>query len=152
MQNKKPIDLYKLFHQVLGEKIDEFTLPPPSFTVMQCEVIAYDKEKKSLITKLPVLEQWSNPYGTMQGGMIDAAIDNAAGPLSLLIAPANMTRSIETKLIKAITMDIEYIYVKAELIEEKKRRLTFIVNVEDAEGVVYASSRIVNFIIGAKPI
>jgi len=147
MQNKKPIDLYKLFHQVLGDKIDDFTLPPPSFTVMQCEVVEYNEENKSLITKLPVLEQWLNPYCTMQGGMIDAAIDNAVGPLSLLIAPPNMTRTMETKLIKAIMMDIEYIYVKAQLIEEKKRRLTFAVNVEDAEGVVYASSKIVNFII-----
>jgi len=147
MQNKKPIDLYKLFQDVLGDKIDDFSLPPPSFTVMQCEVIAYDEKHKSLITKLPVLEQWANPYGTMQGGMIDAAIDNAVGPLSLLIAPPNMTRSIETKLIKAITMEIEYIYVKAELVEEKKRRLTFAINVEDSEGVVYATSKIVNFMI-----
>ena len=147
MQNKKPIDIIELFKEILGDKIDEFRLPPPSFTVMGCEIIEYNKENKSLITKLPVLEQWANPYGTMQGGMIDAAMDNAVGPLSLLIAPANMTRNIETKLIKAISMKIEYIYVKAQLVEEKKRRLTFEVNVEDAEGVVYATSKVVNFMI-----
>jgi len=147
MQNKKPIDIIELFKEVLGDKIDEFRLPPPSFTVMDCEIIEYDKENNSLITKLPVLEQWSNPYGTMQGGMIDAAIDNAVGPLSMLIAPPNMTRSIETKLIKVITMKIEYIYVKAMLVEEKKRRLTFNVSVEDDKGVVYATSKVVNFMV-----
>jgi len=147
MQNKKPIDIIELFKEVLGDKIANFTLPPPSFTVMECEIIEYNKENKLLITKLPVREQWSNPFGTMQGGMIDAAIDNAVGPLSMLIAPPNMTRSIETKLIKAITMKIEYIYVKAQLVEEKKRRLTFEVSVEDAEGVVYATSKVVNFMI-----
>jgi len=147
MQTKKPIDVIELFQKVLGAKIDNFTLPPPSFTVMQCEIIEYDKENKTLITKLPVLEQWSNPYGTMQVGMIDAAIDNAVGPLSMLIAPPNMTRSIETKLIKAITMDLKYIYVKAQLIEEKKRRLTFEVSVSDKSHEVYATSKVVNFII-----
>jgi len=145
MQNKEPIDLYKLFQEVLGDKINDFTLPPPSFTVMQCEVIAYDENYKSLVTKLPVLEQWTNPYGTMQGGMIDAAIDNAVGPLSMLVSPQNMTRTIETKLIKAISMDIDFIYIKAQLVEEKKRRLTFEVSVEDAKGIIYANSKIVNF-------
>ena len=147
MHNKKPIDVIELFQEALGDKINGFLLPPPSFTVMQCEIIEYDKENKSLITKLPLLEQWANPYGTMQGGMIDAAIDNAVGPLSMLVAPHNMTRTIETKLIKAITMDLAYIYVKAQLVEEKKRRLTFNVSVEDGKGVVYAISKIVNFII-----
>ena len=147
MQNKKPIDLYKVVYDVLGKKMDDFTLPPPSFTVMQCEIIEYNEKNKSLITKIPVLKQWLNAYGTMQGGMIDTAIDNAVGPLSLLIAPLNMTRSIESKFIKAITLDVKYIYVKAQLVEQKKRRLTFDVRVENAEAVVYARSKIVNYII-----
>ena len=147
MKNKKPIDITELFQKVLGDKVVDFTLPPPSFTVMKCEIIEYDEENKSLTTKLPVLELWSNPYGTMQGGMIDAAIDNAVGPLSLLIAPMNMTRTIETKLIKAIGLDVDYIYVKAQLVEEKKRRLTFKVSVVDAESTVYARSKLVNFIL-----
>ncbi|RUM70737.1 MAG: PaaI family thioesterase, partial [Sulfurovum sp.] len=117
------------------------------FEIMQCEVIDFNEEEKSLITKLPVLEQWKNPYGTMQGGMIDAAIDNGVGPLSMLVASANMTRTIETKLIKAITMKVGFIYVKAKLVEQKKRRLTFEVDVVDEGGVVYASSRVVNFIL-----
>ena len=147
METENPINIVKLFQNVLGDKIDDFTLPPPSFTIMQCEIIMYDESSKSLITKLPVLQQWSNPYGTMQGGMIDAAIDNAVGPLSLLVSPLNMTRTIETKLIKAITMEVEYLYVKAQLVEEKKRRLTFEVSVSDASGQIYAVSKVVNFMI-----
>jgi len=147
MKTKNPINIIDLFTKVLGEKITDFTLPPPIFEIMQCEVIDFNEEKKSLITKLPVLEQWKNPYGTMQGGMIDAAIDNGVGPLSMLVASANMTRTIETKLIKAITMKVGFIYVKAKLVEQKKRRLTFEVDVVDEGGVVYASSRVVNFIL-----
>ena len=114
---------------------------------MQGEIIEYKEEEKSLTVRLPVLEKWQNPFGTMQGGMIDAAIDNAVGPLSLLVAPMNMTRSIETKILKAITMDIETIYVKANLVEQKKRRLAFEVEVQDNDGVVYATSKVVNFVL-----
>ena len=146
MKTKKTIDVIELFREVLDSNIDDYNVPPPSFTIMQCEIIGYDESSRSLITRLPVLEQWTNPFGTMQGGMIDAAIDNAVGPLSLLVAPMNMTRSIETKLMKAITMDLEHIYVKAQLVEMKKRRLVFEASVEDAKGILYAQSKVVNFI------
>ena len=147
MKTKKTIDVIELFRNVLGDKINDFTLPPPIFEIMQCEIIEYSTEEKSLITRLPVLEKWQNPFGTMQGGMIDAAIDNAVGPLSLLVAPMNMTRTIETKILKAITMDVETIYVKAKLVEVKKRRLTFEAEVVDEVGLVYATSTIVNYIV-----
>ncbi len=147
MKTKDPINIIELFTKLLGDKITDFTLPPPIFEVMQCEIIDFNEVEKSLITKLPVLVQWQNPYGTMQGGMIDAAIDNAVGPLSMLVAAPNMTRTIETKLIKAITMDVGVIYVKSRLLEQKKRRLIFEVEVVDECGVIYASSRVVNFIL-----
>ena len=147
MRTKKAIDVIKLFKNVLGDKINDFIVPPPIFEVMKGEIIEYIQEEKSLIVRLPVLEKWQNPFGTMQGGMIDSAIDNAVGPLSLLVAPMNMTRTIETKILKAITMDIGTIYVKAKLVEVKKRRLTFEAEVVDEVGLVYATSRIVNFIV-----
>ena len=150
MKAKKAIDVTELFSNALGDKINNFTLPPPSFEIMQCEIIEYKEEEKSLTVRLPVLEKWQNPFGTIQGGMIDAAIDNAVGPLSLLVAPMNMTRTIETKILKAITMDVETIYVKAKLVEVKKRRLIFEVEVVDDEGLVYAKSTIVNYIVRVK--
>ena len=147
MKNKKPIDVLTLFQEVLGERINNFKLPPPSFELMKCEIIEYDGEDQSLTIRVPVLEQWLNPYGTMQGGLIVGAIDNAVGPLSMLVSGANMTRSIETKYLKSITMDVGMVYIKAQLVEEKKRRLTFEVSVEDEEDVVYATSKVVNFMI-----
>jgi len=147
MKEKKVIDIIELFSTVLGEKIKKFDLPPPSFTVMKGEIIAYDKEKKTLLSKMPVLKDWLNPYGTMQGGMINAAIDNAVGPLSLLVAPLNMTRTMETKYIKAITMELECIYVQAILVEEKKKRLTFEVAVMDEYENIYTTAKVVNWIV-----
>ena len=147
MQNKKPIDVLTLFKEVLGEKINNFKLPPPSFELMKCEIIAYDSAEQSLTIRVPVLEDWQNPFGTMQGGLIVGAIDNAVGPLSMLIAGANMTRSVESKFLKAITMEVGMVYVKAKLVEQKKRRLTFKVTVEDTLGEVYTKATVINFIL-----
>ena len=144
------IDILALFKEVLGEQINEFKLPPPSFELMKCEIVQYDKEQDSLTIRLPILEDWQNPFGTMQGGLVVGAIDNAVGPLSMLIAGANMTRSIETKYLKAITMDVGVIYVKAQLLEQKKRRLIFDVSVEDGKGEVYTRAKVVNFVLEVK--
>ena len=150
MKNREQIDVITLFKELLGEKITEFKLPPPSFELMRCEIIEYDKEQNSLTIRVPVLEDWQNPFGTMQGGLIVGAIDNAVGPLSMLVAGANMTRSIETKYLKAITMDVGMVYVTAKLLEQKKRRLTFDVSVEDDEGEVYTQAKVVNFVLEDK--
>jgi acyl-coenzyme A thioesterase PaaI-like protein len=147
MKNKKPIDVLTLFKEVLGERINDFKLPPPSFELMKCEIIEYDTQEQSLTIRVPVLEDWQNPFGTMQGGLIVGAIDNAVGPLSMLVAGANMTRSVETKYLKAITMDVEIVYVRAKLLEQKKRRLTFNVTVEDALAEVYTKATVVNFVL-----
>ena len=150
MQNKKTIDVLSLFKDVLGERIDDFKLPPPSFKLMKCEIVDYNIQEQSLTIKVPVLEDWQNPFGTMQGGLIVGAIDNAVGPLSMLLAGANMTRSIETKYLKAITMDVQWVFVTAKLLEQKKRRLLFDVEVKDALGVLYTQAKVVNFVIKEK--
>ena len=147
MQDKKPIDILTLFAEALGDKLDQFNLPPPSFEIMECEILEFDATKKFIIVKMPVLELWLNPYGTMQGGLILGAVDNAVGPLSLLVAPKNMTRNIESKLLKPITKEMEYIYVTATLREQKKRRLIFDVLVQDREKDIYAKATLTNWTV-----
>ena len=143
----KKIDVVKLYREVLGEKANDYNLPPPSFEIMQCEIVKYDESQKLIIVKIPTLESWLNPFGTMQGGIIMGAVDNAVGPLSLLVAPMNITRNIESKLIKPITMDIEFIYVTATLEEQKKKRLIFDVVITDKDETIYTKAKITNWII-----
>jgi len=141
------IDLMELYTQVLGEKIKDYTLPPPSFEIMQCEIVKYDENEKLIVVKIPTLESWLNPFGTMQGGIIMGAVDNAVGPLSLLVAPMNITRNIDSKLIKPITMDLEFIYVTASLVEQKKKRLIFDAVIRDKDEVLYAKAKVTNWIV-----
>ena len=142
-----PIDIIEVCIDILGDRVKTLDLPSPSFDVMKCEVMEFDDVERSIVVKMPMLTSWLNPYGSMQGGMVSAAIDNALGPLSLLIAPANVTRYMESKLIKPITMELEYIYVKALLVEQKKKRLIFEVTVEDKSQTVYAKAKVTNWIV-----
>ena len=141
------LDITKLLNDTLGEKVSDFILPPPSYELMQCEALEFDPEQKSIVVKVAILKKFLNPYGTMQGGFIIGAIDNAAGPLSMLIAPPNVTRDIESKLLKPITIDLEYIYVTVTLFEQKKRRLIFDAVVKDKEQILYAKARLTNWIV-----
>ena len=144
---KNSIDITALFNKMQANSKETLLMPPPSFTLMQCEVLSYDDKEHILVVKIPVLQTWLNPYKTMQGGLINAAIDNAVGPLSLLVAPANITRHMESKFIKSITMECEHIFVKASLLEKRKRRLVFEVRVEDEAGELFVEAKVVNFIL-----
>jgi uncharacterized protein (TIGR00369 family) len=140
-------DIKKIYEEKLGDSFKEYRMPAPSFSIMQAEIIAYDEADASLTIKMPVLETFLNPFGTMQGGMIVAAMDNAIGSLSMLVAPLNMTRNIDSKLIKAIPMDVETLYITATLFEQKKRRLIFEVVVKDEAGEIYATAKITNWMV-----
>lgn len=54
---------------------------PECFTFMRGRVIDY-KAGQSMTVVFPVLKEYSNPAGSMQGGFITAAFDNVFGPLS----------------------------------------------------------------------
>jgi len=141
-------DVKKLFEEKIGkEKMQEYLMPAPSFSIMECEIIFYDEKSASLTLKVPLLEKWMNPYKTMQGGVIMMAIDNAVGSLSMLVAPKNITRNMESKMLKPITMDVENIYIKVKLQEQKKRRLIFDVEVLDEHEVCYTTATITNWMI-----
>ena len=147
MSETESLDVIKLFKDTLGEKINDFILPPPSYELMQCKILEFNPEQKSIVVKVAILDKFLNPYGTLQGGLILGAIDNAVGPLSMLIAPKNVTRNIESKLIKPITLDVEHIYVSVTLFEHKKRRLIFDAIVRDKEKTIYAKARLTNWIL-----
>ena len=144
---RQEFDIMTLFKEVLGDDLSSYTLPPGSFSSMQCNIIAFDKNQKTITVTMPVLDFSLNPYNTMQGGFITAALDNAIGPLSLLVAPLNMSRRISTEYKRPITQDIDMLYVTAVLSETKGRKLFFHAEIKDAHGVVYSSALAENWLI-----
>jgi uncharacterized protein (TIGR00369 family) len=128
-----------------GDK--QLLMPPPVFTAMQGEFIGFDRANKILKARFPVLTEQLNPYGSMQGGMIAAAIDNTLGPLSMLVAPPNFTRRLEIKYRRPVTPGLKYITVIGKFIEQKKRHLFFRASVVDDEGNELANAKAVHWVI-----
>ena len=131
----------------LGDRLDEYHIPPPIFVAMHGEFLEFDRDGESLTTRFPVLERYLNPYGTMQGGMVAAAVDNTLGPLSMLVAPPNVTRRLEMKYSRPITTDLEFITVTAKLEDREGRWLTFSAEVRDQEETLLARARAAHWIL-----
>jgi acyl-coenzyme A thioesterase PaaI-like protein len=79
--------------------------------------------------------------GYMQGGIVSAAIDNTVGPLSMLVAPPSVTRKKKVKYLVPVGADVDFIYVTARFLEQKKRLLYFEASVDDdAKTIKYATA------------
>lgn len=136
-----------IIRERLGDEADRYRIPPPVFEAMRGEFLAFDAQAGSLAARFAILDEHLNPYGYMQGGMVTAAIDNTLGPLSMLVAPPNVTRRLEIKYSRAITLDLGSITVRAELVERRGRWLMFAARVYDPEERLLASARATHWVL-----
>ena len=136
-----------ILREKLGDRMDEFIFPPPVFAAMEGKFAELDLDAGSLTAQFPVLKSYLNPYGAMQGGMVAAAVDNTLGPLSVLVAPPNVTRRLEMTYSRPVTLDMEYIVVHARLLERKDRWLFFRATVQSREGLRLARAKAAHWII-----
>ena len=141
-----------ILRRKLADRTDEYAFPPPIFAAMQGEFRELDLEAGLLTAQFPVLESYLNPYGTMQGGMVAAAVDNTLGPLSVLIAPLNVTRQLEMTYSRPVTLDMGYIVVTARLLERKDRLLFFKADVRSQEGLRLARSKAMHWIMDEREV
>ena len=119
-------------HHVEGA--DGYKFPPTAFTSMKGEILAYDEVTQTLTIRFPVQDHQLNAYGTMQGGVMAAAVDNTLGPLSVLVAPPNMTRHLELTYSRPATVEMGYIIVIARVVERKGRWLSLKADVRSPQG------------------
>jgi acyl-coenzyme A thioesterase PaaI-like protein len=140
-------EIMALLRKKVGDRIDAYKIPPPVFEAMHGEFLTFDLEEKSLTAQFPVQERYLNPYAAMQGGMIAAAVDNTLGPLSVLVAPPNLTRKLEMTYSKPVTLDMGVIVVKAKLLEQEGQKLTFSADVRSRDGTRLARTKAVHWIL-----
>ena len=146
-KNRIPKAILPLIKAKLQGREDEIIFPPPVFDAMKGEVIDFDLENETLTNKFPVLSEHLNPYGSMQGGIIAAAIDNTIGPLSMLVSPPNFTRYLAVKYGKIVSPELGYIYIIASYTGKKKRQLFFEAIVQDSDGNKLASAKATHWVI-----
>jgi len=127
-------DLLERMQKTLGDELEYYLIPPPAFTFMEGEFLDFDPETKILQTRFPVRHDYLNPYGFMQGGFTAAVIDNTIGPLSMLVAPPNVTRRLEITYSEPIKPIIETITVNARLVDLVHPRISFKAEVRSPGG------------------
>ena len=126
---------------------DSILLPPPIFLEMGGEILEYDETNSTIMIKFPLKYNYANPFNKMQGGVIAAAIDNTFGPLSMLAAPLNYTRTMEVKYKKQIDVNDDFIIVEAIVTGQKTKRLFLEAKVYDQLGCVMATANATNWIV-----
>ena len=139
--------IMEILHHKLGDRIGDFLLPPPVFDFMSGELIEFDQQAACLKIRFPILDTYLNPYGVMQGGLVAAAADNTLGPLSMLVAPPNVTRHLTMKFSRPVTPDLEYIVVEARPKERDGRWLTFNADIRDQAGQLLARAQALHWLI-----
>ncbi len=140
-------EIIEIISKKLGQKKDNYMIPPPVFLTMKGEFLSFDLGEGVLKTKFPVQEQFLNPFRSLQGGIVAAAVDNTFGPLSMLVAPPSVTRRIEMKYSRPVTPDLEYITVEAKFAERDHRMLTFQADVRDPSGKLLAKAKALHWIL-----
>jgi acyl-coenzyme A thioesterase PaaI-like protein len=131
-----------------GDGIDAYAFPPPVFVTMEAEIVELDLDGGVLAVQFPVRARYLNPYGMMQGGMVAAAVDNTLGPLSVLVAPPNVTRRLEMTYSRPVTPELGYIIVRAWLVGREAHWLTFRAEVRSRDGQRLARAKAVHWIVG----
>jgi acyl-coenzyme A thioesterase PaaI-like protein len=131
----------------LGERVAEYRVPPPVFVAMQGQFVAFDPEAGTLSARFPVRERDLNPYGSMQGGMVAAAIDNTLGPLSMLVAPPNVTRRLEVTYSRPVTLAHGHILVEARFLSREGRWLRLRADVLDPDGARLARAKATHWVL-----
>ena len=141
-----PQSIHKILEERYGDRLDEFLLPPPVYEFLGSEFVSFDQEKGELVVRFPVRSEWQNPYHIIQGGMLAAAIDNTLGPLSMLLAPPNVTRRMEVKYSTSATVDMKYITVTGRLLGQDGQQLRLWAEVRGPKGELLARARATHWI------
>lgn len=139
-------EIMSIFESRYGDELNRYKVPPPVFSELGGEFLAYDREMSALRARFPIDDRFLNPYGVLQGGIIAAAVDNTLGPLSMLIAPPNLTRRLEMKYSRPATPIEKYLVVDARLTGKEGRKLSFSADVRTPEGQLIARARAVHWI------
>ena len=110
----------QILKERLGDRMDEFAIPPPVLSMMKGEFLEFDPDRSVLRARFPVLEKYLNP------------------------------RTLEMKYSLPVTLDMDSIIVTARLLQRKPPRLFFEADVRNLQGQRLARCKAVHWIIEGK--
>lgn len=95
-------------------------IPPRIFAFLGGHFTAFDEAASTLTARFPVREDYRNPLGFMQGGMLIAAMDNTMGPLCFLCGFLGVSTQINTTFVRPVTPDEAWVEVEARIVERTR--------------------------------
>ncbi|MDA3930152.1 MAG: PaaI family thioesterase [Prolixibacteraceae bacterium] len=114
--------LEKAFHSVKVPEGMQYQLPPNTFRMLKGEFLDY-KVRKELSTKFYISKNFSNPQGTVQGGIIAACFDDTFGPLGVVNSRKPiLTIDMNIQYIRSIPLEEEF-YILTEVISASRSTL-----------------------------
>lgn len=114
-------------------------LPPNIFCLMGGVFLEFI-EHQCLVVRFPNREEYMNPVGFMQGGIITAAIDNTISPLSYTLGPQNVTQVITTTFKRPVTKADRFIDVTATVGEIAEKGIRLGASVRNEQGKLVATA------------
>lgn len=131
----------------MGPKGSGITLPPPSMLTLKNEYIDYE-EGLSLTAKVPFQNEFRNPVGYYQGGILAGAVDDVFGPLSYLTAQNPcVTLDYNIKFHRPFTDKDGEVKIKATVLSKTKSLITMEAKVTNPEGKLIASAAMTSMIL-----
>lgn len=100
---------------VVLPKGSNYKIPSPSLKIFNGEFIDY-VSRKEIVVSFCADSVYSNPQGTLQGGLITACFDDAFGPLGMVGSRHPiLTIDINVQFVRAIKLE-EKFFIKAKVV------------------------------------
>lgn len=100
----------------------EYQLPPNSSKTLRSEFLDYEPRKR-LFTSFYIEKQFSNPQGTVQGGIIGACFDDTFGPLGVATARGPiLTIDLHVQYIRPIPVE-ETFFIRTQVISVSRTNI-----------------------------
>jgi uncharacterized protein (TIGR00369 family) len=137
----------------LGEQKPVLKLPPPVFLEMGGEFVTVDTavSPPTLTVRFPVEARFQNPLGYMQGGIIAALVDNTIGPLSFMVAPPSVTKTLLMEYVRPIPPEMAQVVVQAWAVRIEARELELRAEVRNEAGEILSKATAVHTILKPRP-
>jgi uncharacterized protein (TIGR00369 family) len=116
-----------------------YQLPPNSFGMLKGEFIDY-VSRQELVTSFNVSKSYSNPQGTVQGGIIAACFDDTFGPLGVVTSRKPiLTIDMNVQYIRPVPLDEEF-YIVTKVVSFSKATLFMTAEAFNKKGKLMAKA------------
>ena len=131
--------LEKALHNISVPKGMSYQLPPNSFSKFNGVFIDYTS-RSELITQFRVENDYSNPQGTVQGGILTACFDDTFGPLGVVTAQKPiLTVDINIQFIRPVSLNEDF-YIVTKVVSVSRSTLFMHANAFSQKGKLLAQA------------